>query len=80
MNFKVEIKENDFKKMDNEKVLELVDRIEADLRELAKITGEDHISAWILNNHFTLTSFVNETGQTVLNFFREGGADNAETA
>lgn len=66
--------------MDNENVLELVDRVEADLRELAKITGEDHISAFIVEGNFNLTSFKNEKGQTVLNFFREGGADNAETA
>ena len=64
--------------MDNKKVLKLVDRIEADLRGLAKITGEDHISAFILEGNFNLTSFANETGQTLLNFFREEGVANGE--
>lgn len=58
--------------MDNEKVLELVNRIEANLRDLAAVTGEDHISAFIINGNFNLNSFKNENGQTVLDFFREG--------
>jgi hypothetical protein len=56
--------------MDNEKVLEIVDRIEAALRELAKVTGEEHISAYILSGCFSLESFANERGQKVLSFFR----------
>lgn len=61
--------------MDNEKVLELVDRIEATFRDLAAVTGEDHISSFILNGHFFLQSSPNDKGQSLLHFYREGGSN-----
>ena len=56
--------------MDNEKVIEIVNRIEAAFRELVKATGEDNISAYIVDGNFSLDSFRNERGQAVLSFFR----------
>ena len=56
--------------MENEKVLEIVDRIEAAFRELVEVTGEDNISACILDGNFSLDSFRKENGQVVLSFFR----------
>ena len=57
--------------MDNAKILELVDRTEADLRELAKLTGEDCINTYIINGAFSLESFTNANGQRILSFYRE---------
>ncbi len=57
-------------KLDNEKVIEIVNRIEADFRELQKVTGEEHISAFIISGNFHLISFADENGQTKLDFFR----------
>lgn len=57
-------------KMENKKVIEIVDRIEAAFRELEKETGEKHISAHFCNGVFSLDSFTNENGQRVLCFFR----------
>lgn len=59
--------------MDNKKVLKLVNRIEAAFRELVAVTGEDHISSFILNGHFFLQSVPNDKGKTLLDFYREGG-------
>ena len=57
-------------KMENKKVIEIVDRIEAAFRELEKETGEKHISAFICDDTFSLESFTNQNGQRVLCFFR----------
>lgn len=57
--------------MNNAKVVEIVNKIEADFRELVKETGEDHISAFILNGSFYLTSHQDENGQTKLDFFKK---------
>lgn len=62
--------------MNNEKVLELVNIIEATLRELAEITGEHYISTFVMNGSFHLCSDQNENGQTILNFYRSGGENN----
>lgn len=56
--------------MDNAKIVEIVNRIEAGLRELQKHTGEEHISAFIINGNFQLTSFKDQNGQTKLDFFK----------
>ena len=64
--------------MNNKKVISLVNRIEADLRKLAELTGEEHISAFVVDNNFILTSFKNEHGQTTLDFYREGGGENGK--
>lgn len=61
--------------MANEIVLKLVDRIEAAFRELAAVTGEDHISSFILNGHFFLNSVPNDKGKALLDFHREGGGN-----
>lgn len=59
--------------MDNEKVIEIVNRIEADFRELVEVTGEGHISAFIINGAFSLNSAATENGQILISFYREGG-------
>lgn len=46
--------------MGNEKVLELVGRIEEDFRELQAITGDDHISAFLIGGSFALYSYEGE--------------------
>lgn len=56
--------------MDNKKVVEIVNRIEADFRELVKETGESHISAFIIDGHFNLDSVADKNGQIKLSFFR----------
>lgn len=61
--------------MDNAKILELVDRIEAAARELAEGTGERHISIYVFDGYFGLESSTNDNGQKTLSFFR-GGAKN----
>lgn len=58
--------------MNNEKVLKLVDRIEAAFRELAAVTGEDHISAFIINGSFSLNSAPDKHGQILLSIWRGG--------
>lgn len=59
--------------MDNEKVLELVNSIEANLKDLAAVTGEDFISVCITNNFFTLySSYKPVEGRRTLDFYREG--------
>ena len=45
--------------MDNERVNELIDGIEANFRELAKITGADHISAFIISGRFSIDDLTN---------------------
>lgn len=65
--------------MNNKKVLELVNSIEAALRELAEITGEPYISCFVYNGSFHLCSDQNENGQTILNFYRAGGENNGTT-
>ena len=57
--------------MDNEKVLELVNRIEAAMRELAEGTGEAHINCYVYDGDFSLQSTPNENGQTVLHFYKK---------
>lgn len=64
------LKQKEREQMDNEKVLELVDRIEAALRELAEVTGEKCINSFLYDGSFSLDSSTNERGQRVLNFFR----------
>lgn len=61
--------------MDNEKVLELVDSIEAALRELVEVTGDQHISSFIVNNHFHFYTF-GEDGKPIIDIWREGKAQN----
>lgn len=56
--------------MDNAKVLELVNRIEAAARELAEITGEEHISVYVYKGSFGLEGGYDENGQKSLNFYR----------
>lgn len=58
--------------MNNKKVVEMVEIIEVMFRELVKETGEEYISAVILNGNFSLDSAFNEKGQKVLNFYRKG--------
>lgn len=54
----------------NPKVIELVDRIEAAFRELVEVTGEQHISAFILNGSF-LMQIVNEYDETILDIYHK---------
>lgn len=56
--------------MNNDLVIANVNIIERALRELAALTGEMHISAYIVDGCFSLDSFANENGQKVLSFFR----------
>lgn len=56
--------------MNNKKVLKLVDRIEADLRQLAEITGSDYISAFIVDGAFNMDN--GNTGNDGLDVFRKG--------
>lgn len=58
--------------MNNDKIVSIVDCIEEDLRALVEETGKQHISCFILDGRFRLTSFEDENGQTVLDFFRRG--------
>lgn len=60
--------------MNKEKVLDLVDRIEAAMRELAEETGEAHINCYVYEGDFSLQSVPNHHGQTVLHFYRQGEA------
>ena len=56
--------------MENERVVELVDKIEAAMRELAANTPEGYISACVVNGSFMLNSSADEKGQTKFSFFR----------
>lgn len=57
--------------MNNERVTELIDNIEKELRELAEITGEDHISTFLVNNNFHFYTF-GENNKLSLNIWRKG--------
>ena len=58
--------------MDNAKVVEIVNRIEADFRELQVVTGEEHISAFIIKGSFYLNGYADENGQRKIDFYRGG--------
>lgn len=49
-----------------DKTTELIEIIEANFRELAELTGEDHISAFIINGSFYLQSF----GKDKLDYYK----------
>ena len=53
--------------MNNKKVLKLVDRIEADLRQLAEITESNYISVFILDGSFNM-----DNGGNGLDVYRKG--------
>lgn len=59
--------------MNNEKVVELVNTIEKAFRELQKVTGEEHISAYIYCGNFSLDSNTDANGQRKLSFYRTEG-------
>lgn len=59
--------------MENEKVVEIAKRIEADFRELQKVTGENYLSGCLIDNAFMLTSQRNENGQLKVDFYRLEG-------
>lgn len=66
------------RKIPHLKVSKLVDSIEASLRELASLTGEEHISAFIIGGNFSLLSY-NKHGETGLDIYR-GGTNNGENS
>lgn len=45
----------------------LIEEIEANFRKLVELTGEDHISAFIINGSFYLQSF----GKNKLDYYKE---------
>lgn len=49
--------------MDNERATELINSIEANLRELAEVTGADHISAFIINGNFNIDDYTDLENQ-----------------
>lgn len=57
--------------MDNEKVLELIDTIEAAIRELAEVTGADHISAFLFKGRFNIDDYTDLENQK-FSVFRKG--------
>lgn len=54
----------------NNLIIENVNIIERALRELAALTGEGYISAYVVDDSFSLESGANENGQKILSFFR----------
>lgn len=66
------------RKIPHLKVSKLVDSIEASLRELASLTGDVHISAFIVDGTFNLLSYNNQN-KKVLDIYR-GGTDNGENS
>lgn len=49
-----------------------IDRIEADLRKLSKLTGSDHINAVLVNGAFMLDDYTDLPDQKFSVFRREG--------
>lgn len=57
--------------MDNKKALKLIDSIEASFRELSKVTGADHISAFLLNGKFNMEDYTDLENQKFSIFRKE---------
>ena len=66
------------RKIPKAKVNKLVDSIEANLRELASLTGDIHISAFIVDGGFNLLSYNNQNVK-ILDIYR-GGAKNGKNS
>jgi hypothetical protein len=58
--------------MSNERVATVIDLIEANFRELAELTGVDHISAFLIRGNFSLDDYTNMRAPKFKEF-REGG-------
>jgi hypothetical protein len=56
--------------MENGRVVELVNTIEAAMRELAAHTDNGYITACVVDGSFVLNSGADENGQTKLSFYR----------
>lgn len=60
--------------MNNERVTTLIDLIEENFRELAELTGVNHISAFLINGSFNIEDYSNwGTKDAKFSEFREGG-------
>lgn len=57
--------------MDNENALELIQSIEAAFRELAEVTGVDHISAFLIGGNFNIDDYTDLDNQKFSYFRKE---------
>lgn len=58
--------------MNNERVATVIDLIEANFRELAELTGVDHISAFLIRGNFSIDDLT-DIKNPKFDEFREGG-------